>query len=423
MSLTPATPARLALAVCASMALIAPAIASASGTVPGIGALALIGQGWEDDGGDIDPDAIALETEAELDALGLGDDLDERAGPEGDLATGAAPGTDGRPMSIIYDTQEAVWDLVFPASGPGLTAERGAFRQDPGPGGLFSEDGNDADHRIGKVSASELVGLTAEAMAERLRREIDDPRFGATSRVVAVDEIGNAFNDGRVKVRYRNLSVRGKKIRVAAHNKLVVTATGYRIERGKAPVPDVGSDGPGARLSEAMRILDVPSPYGGTYAERVHLYLAPAFGSSIGIGLGAHRHLGRDGNPHRATWRGVMPALAMAGGVWIEMYHYSHTARDTYSFTAREWKLVPARFASYHRRFGGERDRLHMVFTGVTERPKGAPRGCGAPMVCQWRLARSTKAGRAMLANGPGAYRLRSKAGKWLAELNRHLDQ
>ena len=419
MSLSPAISARLAALACASAALLAPALASASDTAPGLGALSLIGSGW-DESGDIDPDQIALETEAELAALGLLPGAPDAGEP---TSSGSAPGVDGRPMSIIYDTQEAVWDLVFPSTGRGLTAARGAFRQDPGPGGLFSENGKDSDHRVGKVSASELVGLTAEQMADRLRQEIDEARFGATSHLVAVDEIGNAFNDGRVKIRYRKLSVRGKSIRVAAHNRLVVTRAGYRIERGTAPAPAVNPSSPGSRLAEAMRILDVPSPYGGTYAERVHLYLAPSFGSSIAKGRGEHRNLGRDGNPHKATWRGVMPALTMAGGVWIEMYHYSHADKSTYSFSAQEWKLVPNRFASYLKRFGGSVDRLHLVFTGVTARPEGAPRSCGAPMACQWRLARSTKAGRTMLANGPGAYRLASTASAWLVEFNRHLDQ
>ena len=416
--MTPPTRRRawLAALACASAAILAPSAAVASDyTLPGLDALELLGgDGWENEV--IDPDAIADQIEAELDGLGLGEDFDE----EYTGAPAIPPGTDGRPMTILYDTQEAVWDLVYPnaSAGPGLTAARGAFRQDPGPGGLFSEDGRDSDHRIGKVSADDLLGLSAEGMAERLKQEIDDARHGASSHLVAIDEIGNKFNDGRVTVRYRNLSVRGKTIRVAAHNRLVVTPTGYRIQKGKAPVPTVQPNSPGSRLAEAMRLLDVPSPYGGTYAERVHMYLAPAFGTSIGTGRGEHRHLGRDGKPHKATWRGVMPALALAGGVWIEMYHYSHTT-GTYSMTAREWKLVPGRFASYHRAFGGDVKRLHMVFTGVKERPQGAPASCGEPMACQWKLARSSKAGQAMLANGPGAYRVGESATRWLRELNR----
>lgn len=326
------------------------------------------------------------------------------------------PGIDGAPMTILYDTQDAVRAVT---QGPaGLGPERGAFRQDPGPGGLLLGDGRDAERRVGKVGAGELVGLTAEGMAARLRQEIDTPRFGSTSHLVAIDEIGNRFNDGRATVRYETQVVRGKQIRVATHNRLVVTETGYRVERGPAPMPAVDPDSPGARLSQALRLLAVPSPHGGTYAERVHLYIAPAFSSSIAAGRGPHRHLGRDGKPHRATWRGVMPAVGLAGGVWIEMYHHS-SGRGAYPFTAAEWSSVPSAFGAYHRRFGGDRERLHLVFTGADARPKGAARACGAPMPCQWRLARGTAAGRALLANGPGAYRLGAQARSWLAELNR----
>lgn len=37
-------------------------------------------------------------------------------------------------------------------------------------------------------------------------------------------------------------------------------------------------------------------------------------------------------------------------------------------------------------------------------------------MACQWALAEGTAAGRAMLANGVGGYRLGAHARPWLAE-------
>lgn len=336
------------------------------------------------------------------------------------LATAATPpGTGGAPMSILYDTARAVSALTHPDRGEPLSVSRGAFRQDPGRGGLLLGDGRDPQRRIGKVSSRELASLSAEEMAQRLRREIDHARFGARSHLVAVDEIGNRFNDGRVSVRYETRVVRGTRIQVAAHNELVVTDEGYRIERGEVPLPEVDADSPGARLSEAMRMLAAtPSPYGGSYADRVHLYIAPSFVASIGMGRGPHHHLGRDGKPHRATWRGVMPALAHAGGVWLEVYHHSR-ARGAYPFTAEEWRRVPRAFARYHRRFGGERDRLHLVFSEAERRPAGAGAACGEPMACQWALARGTTHGRALLANGVGAYRLGSQARDFLVQLNR----
>lgn len=334
-------------------------------------------------------------------------------------ALAALPAAAADRMSLLYDEQEAVRALTDPA-GPGapITAERGAFRQDPGRGGIFDPAGRDAAHRVAKVAAGEIAGLTPEQIAARLQRESDDPETPNTSGLVAIDEIGNAFNDGRVRITYAWRSVRGKRIRIASHNRIVVTRRGYRVVRGRAPLPVVDPAGPGARLSAAMAILaSRPHPRGGTYADRVHLYIAPAFSTSIAAGRGPHRHLGNDGKPHRATWRGVMPALARAGGVWIEMYHHNR-AEGLHTMTAREWRTVPAAMAGYARRFGADTGRLHLLMTAAGAGPAGA-RGCGSPMACQWALARATPAGAALLANGPGVYRVGAEATAWRVEYNR----
>lgn len=330
---------------------------------------------------------------------------------------GAAQGAER--MSILYDEQEAVRTLTDP-SGPGapIGAARGAFRQDPGAGGIFDPAGRDHAHRVAKLAAREIRGLSPEAMADRIQEEIDEPEHDNTSGLVAIDEIGNAFNDGRVRVTYRWHRVRGKRIRVASHNRVVVTRRGYRIRRGQAPLPAIDPASPGARLSVAMAILaERAHPAGGSYAERVHLYIAPAFSTSIAFGRGPHRHLGRDGKPHRATWRGVMPALARAGGVWLEMYHHSR-ARGVHTMSAREWRRVPVAMSSYARRFGADTGRMHLLMTAAGSGPAGA-RGCGTPMDCQWKLAARTRAGAALLANGPGAYRLGREAAAWRIAYNR----
>ena len=148
------------------------------------------------------------------------------------------------------------------------------------------------------------------------------------------------------------MRVRGKRIQVASGNKIVVTKRGWKLVKGAAALPALDPAKPGAKLSAAMDLLAArPYPGGGTYAERVHLYIAPAFSTSIAAGRGPHRHLGNDGKPHRATWRGVMPAVAKAGGVWIEMYHHDGTLT---SMTAKEWRTVPQGFASYAARFGAQ---------------------------------------------------------------------
>ena len=322
-------------------------------------------------------------------------------------------------MSILYDEQDPV-RVLTDRSGPGapLTAERGVFRQDPGVGGIFDPQGRDSAYRVGKVSASEIQGLSPEAMADFIQDEIDDPEHPNTSGLVAIDEIGNSFNDGRAKITYSYVKVRGKRIRVSSINRIVVTKRGWKVKRGPAPLPVISPDSPGAKLSATMTILAArPYPAGGSYAERVHLYIAPAFSTSLAAGRGPHRNLGNDGKPHRATWRGVMPALARAGGVWLEMYHHSR-ALGVHSLKAKEWRTVPKVFATYAGTFGVDRARLHMVLSASPTVPAGAT-GCGAPMACQWTLAAATPAGAQMLANGPGAYRVGDQANAWRAEYNR----
>lgn len=333
-------------------------------------------------------------------------------------AAAALPGVASARMSIFYDEQDAVRVLTDPSgAGAPIDALRGAVRQDPGSGGIFDPAGNDAAHRIAKLPAGEIEGLSPEAMADRIQDEVDDPEIPNTSGLVAIDEIGNRWNDGRPTISYSYVRVRGKRIRVAAGNKIVVTKKGWKLVKGAAALPAVDPSSPGAKLSTAMDLLaQRPYPGGGSYAERVHLYIAPAFSTSIAAGRGAHRNLGNDGKPHRATWRGVMPAVAKAGGVWIEMYHHDGTLT---SMTAREWRTVPQGFASYAARFGAAPDRLHLLIGG-TPAPAGSS-GCGDAMACQWALAGATPTGQAMLANGPGAYRLGSQAAAWRAEYNRAL--
>lgn len=293
------------------------------------------------------------------------------------------------PMTLVYDLTDVVERLVDPPSGRGLTPERGALRQDPGSGGMLAP-GDNAPYRVGKVSGRDLEGMTAAQMAEALRLEIEEGSYGAGSHLVAIDEIGRRFGDGAPRVPRR----------------------GMRL-------PPVDPSSPGARFAAAMRLLDVPSPYGGTWASRVHVYLAPAVHTAIAAGRGPERNLGRDGKPHWSTWRGVMPGLARAGGVHLQMY--SGVNGRAVSFTAATWRSVPPAFLGLFGRYGGDASRVHFLFTGGTV-PKGSPRGCGDAMGCTWALAEATPAGRAILANGPGVYRIGGDALAWLREFNRRFD-
>lgn len=297
-----------------------------------------------------------------------------------------APAAAAAPLTIVYDTDEAVHALVHPPSGRGLSPARGALRQEPGPGGMFTP-GDPARFAVAKVSGAEMERLSPRAMAALMRARIRQGEHGAQAHLVSVDELGAAYADARPR----------------------------RALRG-ARLPRVSPRWAGARFTRAMRLLDRPSPYGGTWASRVHVYLAPAVHSSIAAGRGTHRNLGRDGKPHFQSWRGVMPGLALAGGVHLQMYHGAGSNR--FAFTAQEWRTVPAAFTGLIGRYGGSAGRVHFLFSDVG-RPAGAPGSCGDPVACEWTLAESTPAGRTVLANGPGVYRIGPEAGAWLVEYNK----
>jgi hypothetical protein len=298
------------------------------------------------------------------------------------LAAAPAAAHPGR-LTLVYDERGVVERL---AAGPGaLTPARGALRQDPGGGGMFAP-GDNARYRVAKVSGARIQGMSAPAIAALLRAEITRGSHGARSHMVAIDEIGRPFGEAPPAVK----------------------------RKGGGPGPVLASS-PGARFAAAMRMLDTPSPYGGTWASRVHVYLAPAVHTSIAAGRGPHRNLGRDGKPHRPTWRALMPGLARAGGVHLQMYHgVSGGARAP--MTAGMWRTVPGAFLGLFTGAGGDPTDVHFLFTSAGT-PAGA-RGCTG-VVCAWRLAESTAAGRTVLANGPGVYRIGPEAGVWLREFNR----
>lgn len=318
-------------------------------------------------------------------------------------------------LSVVYDTEDAAARIF---TGPGaVTPERGGLRQDPGRGGVFRE--NDSQWRLQKVDGKELATLSAEQMAAVLKEQVDTPSYGTIpSGYVGVDEVGNHFRDPKVKVRYKYVTVRGKRIRVAAHNDVKITKHGYKVIKREMTPPIPPATHPGSRLSRAMEILDeIPSPWGGSYASRVHFYLAPSFVTSIAEGRGPHFTQGRSGSiSKRPGWRGVVPGLARAGHVWMEMYN-----GDMSPATAKTWREAPKRIPAYlARHTTGTPAEAHFFIAGVKRAPAGAAKLCAKldPMACQWALAGATKAGRAVLDNGPGAYSLGAQAPAWLAQYN-----
>lgn len=281
------------------------------------------------------------------------------------VALGLVPGGATGSTSVLYDTDSAVREVVR----AGLTAEQGALRQAPA-----GRDPLPAGRRVSKVSDEELIGASAEAIAATLKRHVRACRirgndYGCASHLAFVDELGAAFNDRRGSSNATNLAA-------------------------------------------AMRQLEEPSPYGGTWASRVHFYMAPNFTSAIAKGRGPDFNRGRDGKPHFATWRRLMPALARSGGVWLEMYH---AVGGLSPFTAGEWRSGPRKVDVLLRRAGGGTGQLHFLMTRAGSAPAGA-RGCGGPMACQWTLAASGSVNRAIMMNGVGGYRLGDQAGAWARE-------
>ncbi|MDH3225667.1 MAG: hypothetical protein OEM67_01065 [Thermoleophilia bacterium] len=277
------------------------------------------------------------------------------------LPASASAGT-----SVLYDAEGPVKEIVR----GGLSGPKGALHQAPARRVLGRR------YRVSKISGRELQGRSAASIASLLKSHIRrctirGSDHACSSHLVFVDEITAAFND-RKGPRY------------------------------------------GANLTAAMRMLRQQSPYGGTWASRVHLYMAPNFTSSIAKGRGRDHNLGRDGRPHFATWSRVLPGLALAGGVWLEMYH-ARSGRIT-PFTRAEWRNGGKDVWSLLERRGGRLSRLHFMMSRAASRPVGAPASCGGGMACQWKLADTGSVNRRILDNGVGAYRVGSQARAWLRQ-------
>ena len=293
------------------------------------------------------------------------------------LAGLALPGAAGAQQITLYSTDAAVERLVVspPAGETPLSMARGAVRQEKSTNHLFG-GAADAPGRLSRVSSTQIKAQpNAAAIADLLTRKVAEQRsgrclldgadFGCASGIVTVDEIGNSFND-------RN-------------------------------GPDLAW-----RLSQAMVLLSRKShPDGGNYAERIQFYMAPAFTSGIGKGLGRNNDLGRDGRPHFATWLKVFPALARAGAVHLEMYHFDRVERRRYAFTTQEWVEGPRDVAHMLTRFGGGLHQIHFLVSPSESMPAGSATLCAGQdaMECQWTLATRSDLNARIAKNGVGLYR------------------
>lgn len=133
-----------------------------------------------------------------------------------------------------------------------------------------------------------------------------------------------------------------------------------------------GADG--AALAGALATLaGQPDPYSaepGGLARRVHVYV-PGVGPMLAA---------------PSAWATAWGALTLAGGVWLEAYS------GTTPWSPEQWLAWPGAFSRRFVALGGDPSRLHLVLPG----------GDGG---ASWDAAQTGDAC-ALLADGPGAYRL-----------------
>jgi len=253
-----------------------------------------------------------------------------------------------RRASILYATDAGVRDIV--GGSEQMRTLPWVFRQEPSNSGAGTMFGSGNRQRMSKVSGRTLAtDSSGAAIASHLRDAINatctTPAGISTciAHEVAVDEIDSAFG-----------SPVGGVPRLA-----------------------------GRHLMNAMATLaGQASPWGGSYASRVHFYLSPGVATSVTAGLGPNRTLGRDGLLHRLNYRPAFAGMARAGGVWLEMYHFTSGARMPSAFTATEWRGVPASVATFLRAVRPRRDPLtylHFVMTETRGAHQAPGPSCAVP--------------------------------------------
>lgn len=251
-------------------------------------------------------------------------------------------------MSMLYETDDGVRRIL--GGSASMQALPWLFRVEPSTSGPGATLGSGNSQRMVKVSGAALAARSSsQEMAAMLRDAINRTCTTpagvstCTAHRVAVDEIDSRYG-------------------------------------GRGGRPSVV----GARLRDAMASLArQQSRWGGTYASRVHFVLAPGPATSVAAGYGPNRTLGRNGLPIRRNYRDAFAAMALGGGVWIQMYHYSR-AGGIAGYTAAEWRDVPTGVASFLRAVRSARNPLAYVHLMLTTTPgAGVPPGppCSTPGV------------------------------------------
>lgn len=321
------------------------------------------------------------------------------------------------PMVVLFGTPATNRKIVKPGRADALPLDGRLFIQEPNVGHLFAGD-RDRPYRLSGLHTQDLLAArTGTAMASLLKQRIDAPDCvfrphggaGCRSHLVFVNEIDHRFAE-----RAPNLNTaawRGRQHKNEPKKKFP----------NYVPKPKAGQ--PGYELGRAMQILaGIPYPGGGTYAGRVHFYVAPGVVTSLGVGRGKYHNLGRDRRPHFRSYEGVRPAMQLAGGLWLEMYHFNTRTRTRYPFNTYEWTVYPWRFSQHVTAPGATAPtpdvaaKIHFLMTrGMPKNKGGAPAQCRNPRTpqgCQFALASLAK-NRGFLANGVGQYRMEGNESEW----------
>lgn len=176
---------------------------------------------------------------------------------------------------------------------------------------------------------------------------------------------------------------------------------GQDIASGFVSIDEVGRDlddtASGPALLGAMKILS-RSRHKATsepLSRRVIFYVAPKMVANVGSGH------------DRDLWDSTLAAARLSGAVFLQMYH-ADAGRITGASTAQEFRdYIPVWARAV------PRSRLHLLLTD----------GGSVSQDEQWRRARQSAAGRAVIKNGVGAYRLNtaSEGMDWLRNWNRYV--
>jgi hypothetical protein len=231
-------------------------------------------------------------------------------------------------LNIVYDNLFAANQILEAEAGLSpLTLNRGGVRQ--------SARTSSSPWGASRLNGTALATQSAPEIADALRRAVDrscgavprrpPPPNCAGSGLVAVDEITPAYEDWDAA---------------------------RRAEQNR--------DSPAARLSDALQTLKRRSPWGFSYASRVHLYLTGTVATNIARP-----------SPRGPRFRQLAPGLARAGGVWIEMYTGSEGA-GAVAFSKADWRNVPGAVARRRR----HRRPALCVHPGATRRAAGRCQRC-----------------------------------------------